>query len=112
MLRISHALTLDKVIHYNFVHAIRYSFVPARKEEQFCTCTVPKLYRYSVNAREKEHFCIGSKVIWYSVNAALIFLAGAPVGSDTFISFLCNVVKLRKIGSVATLISRLNFSRA
>ena len=40
---------------------IPYNFVSARKEEQFCTCTAVKLYRYSVNAREKEHFCIGSK---------------------------------------------------
>ena len=56
--------TLDKMIRYNFV--------PARKEEQFCTCTAPKLYRYSVNARETEQFCIGSKLIRYSVNAASI----------------------------------------
>ena len=61
------------LIRYNFVPAIRYSCVPARKEEeQFCTCTAPNLYRYSVSAREKEHFCIGSKVIRYSVNAALL----------------------------------------
>ena len=76
MLRTSHAFTLDKVIRYNFVPAIRYSFVPARKEEQFCTCTAPKLFRYSVNAREKEHFCIESKVIRYSVNAALVNYVG------------------------------------
>ena len=41
--------------------------MPARKEEQFCTSTGQKLYRYSVNAREKEHFCIGSKVITVQV---------------------------------------------
>ena len=70
---ISHALTLDIVIRYNFVPAIRYSFVPARKEEQFFTGTAPKVYHYSVNAREKEHFCIGSNVILYSVNAAVDF---------------------------------------
>ena len=69
VLRISRAFTLDKVIRDNFVPAIRYSFVPGRKEEHSCTCT-PKLYRYSVNAREAQHFCIGSKVIRYSVNAA------------------------------------------
>ena len=63
MLRISHAFTLDKVIRHNFVPAIRYSFVPARLEEQFCTCTAPKLYRYSVKLQGKEHFCIGSQVI-------------------------------------------------
>ena len=33
VLRISRAFTLDKVIWYNFVPAIRYSFAPARKEE-------------------------------------------------------------------------------
>ena len=70
MLRISHAFTLDKVIRYNFLLVIRYSFVPSRKEGQFCACTAVKLYRYSVNAREKENFCIGSQVIRYSVNAA------------------------------------------
>ena len=70
VLRIGPAFTLDKVIRYYFVLGIRYGFVHARKEEQFCTCTAPKLYRYSVNAREKEHFCIGSKVIRCSVNAA------------------------------------------
>ena len=47
-------------------------FVPARKEEQFCTCTASKLCRHSVNAREKEHFRSGSKVTRYSVNAALL----------------------------------------
>ena len=55
------SFALDKVIRYNFVPAIRYSFVPARKEEQLCTCTALKLYWYSVNAREKEHFCVGYK---------------------------------------------------
>ena len=69
MVRISHAFTLNKVIRYDFVPDISYSFVPARKEEQFCTCTAPKLYRHSVSAREKEHFCVGSKVIRYSVSA-------------------------------------------
>ena len=64
--------TLDKVIRYNFAPSIRYSFVPARKNGQFCTCTAPKLYWYSVKAREKEHFYIGSKVIRYSLNAALM----------------------------------------
>ena len=44
---IGRAITLDKVIRYNFV--------PARKEEQFCTCTAQKLHRYSINAREKDH---------------------------------------------------------
>ena len=45
VLRISRAFTLDKVSLYNFVPAIRYSFVPARKEEHFlylhCSETVP-----------------------------------------------------------------------
>ena len=58
MLWISHALTLDKVIRYNFLPAIRYSFVPDMKKKQLCNCTAPKLHRYSANAREKEHFCI------------------------------------------------------
>ena len=53
------------LIRCNFLPAIRCSFVPGRKEEQFCTCTAPKLYRYSVNAREEERFCIGSKVFRY-----------------------------------------------
>ena len=57
--------TLDKMIRYNFV--------PARKEEQFCTCTAPKLYRYSVNARETEQFCIGSKLIRCILYVTLMF---------------------------------------
>ena len=56
VLRVSHMFPLDKVIQYNFVPAIRYIFVPARKEEQFCSCTALKLYRYSVNARERNTF--------------------------------------------------------
>ena len=73
----------EKMIRCNFVPAIRYSVVPARKEKQLylhCSETVnarekehscigSKVVRYSVNAREKEHFCIGSKVVQYSVNA-------------------------------------------
>ena len=70
ILRISHAFTLDRVIRYNFVPAISYSFVPARKEKQFFTGTAPKLYRHSANAGEKEYFSIRSKVVLYSVNAA------------------------------------------
>ena len=40
-----------------------------------CFCIGLKVIRYSVNAREKEHFCIGSKVIRYSVNTAIITAA-------------------------------------
>ena len=59
------------LIRCNFVSAIRYSFIPARNDEQFCICNAPKLYRYSVNARENEHFCIGSKSDSVQVNAAI-----------------------------------------
>ena len=44
---------------------IRYR-VNAREKGHFCIGS--KVIRYSVNAREKGHFCI-SKVIRYSVNA-------------------------------------------
>ena len=94
VLRISHTLKLDKVVRYNFVPAIRYSFVPARKEEQFCTCTAPKLHRYSVDAREKERFCIGSKMILYSANAAKV------LGPSTFDSLICRISVISPVNSI------------
>ena len=97
MLGISHAFTLDEAIRYNFVPAIRHSFVTAWKEEQLCTCTTPKLYRYSANAREKERVCFGSRIIRYRVNAALFsqmidkFIARQL--SRFFISILLAILK-------------------
>ena len=81
-------ITLDKVIRYNFVPAIRFSFEPARKEERFCTCTAPKLYRSGVKVREKEHFCIGSKVIRYSVNVALMTFESAQNNTSCWLKFM------------------------